>query len=151
MITMGKLDDTPVGTIWVAASEAGLVAVSLWDGQAQFVDEVARLTGTTPDAAAVPGPIVVAALDQLAAYLRGELRDFDLPLDWSTMRPFQRAALERVCAVAYGRTSTYGTIADELGQPGACLLYTSATLTRVALGGRAMSADSLRSPELAPL
>jgi len=35
------------------------------------------------------------------------------------MTPFQRAALARVCAVPYGRTSTYGTIADELGQPGA--------------------------------
>lgn len=119
MITMGKLDDTPVGAIWVAASDAGLVAISLWDGAERFAAEVARLTGTAPDTAAAPGPVVVAALEQLAAYLRGELRDFDLPLDWSTMKPFQRAALERVCAVPYGRTSTYGTIADELGQPGA--------------------------------
>ena len=119
MITMGKLDETPVGTIWVAGSEAGLVAVSLWDGQARFAEEVARLTGSAPDVAAPPGAVVVAALAQVAAYLRGERRDFDLPLDWSTMTPFQRAALTRVCAVPYGRTSTYGTIANELGQPGA--------------------------------
>jgi methylated-DNA-[protein]-cysteine S-methyltransferase len=119
MITMAKLDDTPVGTIWVAGSEAGLAAVSLWDGEARFAEEVARLTGDAPDVAAPPGAVVAAALDQLAAYLRGERRDFDLPLDWSTMTPFQRSALARVCAVAYGRTSTYGTIAAELGQPGA--------------------------------
>ncbi len=81
MITIGKLDETPVGTIWVAGSEAGLAAVT--------------------------------------AYLRGERRDFDLPLDWSKMTPFQRAALARVYVVPYGRTSTYGTIAEELGQPGA--------------------------------
>ena len=74
-----------------------------------------RLTGAAPDTTAPPGPVVAAALAQLAAYLRGERRDFDLPLDWSTMTPFQRAALARVCAVPYGQTSTYGTIADELG------------------------------------
>jgi methylated-DNA-[protein]-cysteine S-methyltransferase len=119
MITIGKLDETPVGAIWVAGSEAGLAAVSLWDGQERFTEEVTRLTGGAPDAGAPPGPVVVAALAQLAAYLRGERRDFDLPLDWSTMTPFQRAALARVCAVPYGRTSTYGTIAEELGQPGA--------------------------------
>lgn len=119
MITMSKLDDTPVGTIWVAASDAGVVAISLWDGDERFAAEVARLTGETPDASAPPGSHVAAALEQLAAYLRGELREFTVPLDWSTMKPFQKAALERVCAVAYGRTSTYGTVAEELGRPGA--------------------------------
>lgn len=119
MITMGKLDDTPVGTIWVAASDAGVVAISLWDGDERFAAEVACLTGATPDANAAPGPHVVTTLAQLAAYLRGELREFTVPLDWSTMKPFQQAALERVCAVSYGHTSTYGTIANELGRPGA--------------------------------
>ena len=119
MITMSKLDDTPVGTIWVAASDAGVVAISLWDGDERFAAEVARLTGETPDASAPPGSHVAAALEQLAAYLCGELREFTVPLDWSTMKPFQKAALERVCAVAYGRTSTYGTVAEELGRPGA--------------------------------
>ena len=119
MITMGKLDETPVGTIWVAASEAGLVAISLWDGEERFAAEVARLTGEAPDANAAPGPIVAAALAQLAEYLRGQRREFDVPLDWSAMQPFQRTALERVCTVAYGQTSTYGTIANELGRPGA--------------------------------
>lgn len=119
MITIGKLDETPVGTIWVAGSEAGLAAVSLWDGEERFAEEVARLTGVAPDMDAPPGPVVVAALAQLTAYLRGERRDFDLPLDWSKMTPFQRAALAWVYVVPYGRTSTYGTIAEELGQPGA--------------------------------
>ena len=119
MSTVGKLDETPLGTIGVACADAGLVAVSLWDGDTRFAGEVVRLTGAAPDTTAPPGPVVAAALAQLAAYLRGERRDFDLPLDWSTMTPFQPAALARVCAVPYGRTSTYGTIANELGQPGA--------------------------------
>ncbi len=119
MITMGKLDDTPVGTIWVAASNAGVVAISLWDGMERFAAEVAHLTGETPDVSAPPGPHVAAALEQLAEYLRGQRREFTVPLDRSTMKPFQQATLERVCAVGYGQTSTYGTIANELGRPGA--------------------------------
>lgn len=119
MMTIGKLDNTPVGTVWVAASPAGLVSISLWDDEPRFMAEVARLTGRAPDNAAKPGPIVTAALTELDAYLRGELRQFTTPIDWSVVKPFQRQALELVCAVPYGRTSTYGAIAAQLGRPGA--------------------------------
>ena len=64
MITIGKLDETPVGTIWVAGSDAGLVAVSLWDGETRFAGEVVRLTGAAPDTvgranATNPLPIII--------------------------------------------------------------------------------------------
>ncbi len=119
MTTIGKLDNTPVGTIWVAASENGLVSISLWDDEPRFVAEVTKLTGQAPDTTAKPGPIVTSALAELDAYLRGELRHFTTPIDWSVTRPFQRQALELVCAVPYGRTSTYGAVAGQLGRPGA--------------------------------
>lgn len=119
MATLGKLDNTPVGTVWVAASPAGLISISLWDDETRFMAEVARLTGQSPDPAAKPGPIVTAALTELDAYLRGELRQFTTPIDWSVAKPFQRQALELVCAVPYGQTSTYGAIAAQLGRPGA--------------------------------
>lgn len=119
MTTIGKLDNTPVGTIWVAASAVGLVSISLWDDEPRFVTEVTRLTGHAPDLAAPPGDIVTSALTELDAYLRGELRHFATPIDWAVTKPFQRQALELVCAVGYGRTSTYGAIAAQLGRPGA--------------------------------
>lgn len=119
MTTVGKLNNTPVGTIWVAASSRGLVAISLWDDDARFMAEVARLTGSEPDRAAEPGPHVALALAELDAYLRGELKAFTTPIDWSVLKPFQRQALELVCAVPYGRTSTYGAIAGQMGRPGA--------------------------------
>ena len=118
MIAIGHLDETPVGEVWVAASDDGLVAVSLWDGGPRFAAEVAQLT-VDADVAPTPGPLVDAALDPLAAYLRGAWRDFDLPLDWTAMKPFQRQVLERVCAVPYGQTTSYGAIAEALGRPGA--------------------------------
>ena len=117
MITTGKLENTAVGTIWVAASEAGLVLVSLWDDEARFRDEVDRLTGEMPDSDARSNPHVVVALTELDAYLRGELRDFTVPIDWSRTKPFQREALQLVCAVPYGKTTSYGTIAGRMGRP----------------------------------
>lgn len=119
MITIGVLEESPVGAIRVAAGELGLVSVSLWDDAARFAADAGRLAGDAVYAATPPGPIVTLALAQLAEYLRGERRDFDLPIDWSIMKPFQRTALELVCAVPYGRTTTYGAIAQALGRPGA--------------------------------
>ena len=123
MVTIGRLDNTPLGTIWSAASDEGVVAVSLWDDGARFAADVARLTGETPlldgEAESAAAQFVAAALAQLDEYLRGVRREFDVPLDWSPIKPFQRAALEQVSAVGYGRTDTYQNIANRLGRPGA--------------------------------
>lgn len=119
MTTVGALENTPVGTIRVAASAVGLVVVSMWDDEERFAAEVTRLTGDAPDPTAPSGPIVALALTELDAYLRGELREFTTPIDWSILKPFQRAALELVYAVPYGRTTTYGGIAGQMGRPGA--------------------------------
>lgn len=119
MVTLGQLDDTPIGPIWAAASGTALLAVSLWDDPTRLAADAARLAGEPPDAAAPPGPIVQAALAQLSAYLRGELRAFDLPLAWDRLTPFARQVLELVYAVSYGQQSTYRAIAAQLGRPGA--------------------------------
>ena len=119
MVTIGKLENTPVGAIWVAANEEGLVAVSLWDDEQRFIDYVTRLVGEAPDISVAPGPLVTAALAELDAYFRGELHEFTSPIDWSIMRTFQQKALRLVCAVPYGQTTSYGAIAEQLGQPGA--------------------------------
>ncbi len=119
MVTVGKLENTLVGTVWVAAGEDGVVAASLWDNVQRFLAEVERLTGETPNISATPSALVMAALAELDAYFRGELREFTVPLDWSFMNSFQRDALRLVCAVPYGRTTSYGAIAERLGEPGA--------------------------------
>lgn len=117
MTTMGKLENTPIGTIWIAASDNGLVGVSLWDDAERFVAEIGRHTGG--DVGVADGPIVTAALTELDEYLRGERRDFSVPIDWSILTPFQREALELVRGVGYGHTTSYGAIAERMGRPGA--------------------------------
>ena len=116
---MGKLENTPLGTIWVAASDDGLVGVSLWDDAERFVADIGRHTGHPVDTDTAAGPVVTAALTELDEYLRGQRRDFTVPIDWSILTSFQREVLERVRDVAYGQTTSYGTIAERLGRAGA--------------------------------
>lgn len=119
MTTIGKLENTPIGTVWVAASESGLVSVSLWDDEERFLVETTRLTGAVPTSADDPGALVAGALIELETYLRGELREFRTPIDWSILKSFQAGVLEHVCAIPYGQTTSYGAIAEKLGRPGA--------------------------------
>jgi methylated-DNA-[protein]-cysteine S-methyltransferase len=59
-----------------------------------------------------------SARAQLEAYFNGQLREFDLNLA-PKGTPFQRAVWDAVTQVDYGHTTTYATIANELGKPSA--------------------------------
>jgi len=53
------------------------------------------------------------ALDELHAYLRGELKAFTIPLDLRGT-DFQRAVWQTIAEIPYGETSTYGEIAASI-------------------------------------
>ena len=55
---------------------------------------------------------------QLRKYLDGKLKKFSLKLDIAGT-PFQKKALRKIGAIAYGKTKTYGAIAKSIGHPGA--------------------------------
>ncbi|MFJ8822962.1 methylated-DNA--[protein]-cysteine S-methyltransferase [Streptomyces sp. NPDC102467] len=59
-----------------------------------------------------------AVIDQLEAYFRGELKEFDLPLALHGT-PFQRSVWEQLRKIPYGETRTYGELAAALGNPAA--------------------------------
>jgi methylated-DNA-[protein]-cysteine S-methyltransferase len=55
---------------------------------------------------------------QLAEYLRGQRKSFDLPLDWGALSDVQRQVLGALLdSVEYGQTVTYGTLARRAGLP----------------------------------
>lgn len=110
----GRLNVTPLGPIWLAANDHGLVAISLWDDRDRFYSEVRRLVGGEPDWA--PDRLGEAGR-QLLAYLNGELEVFDVAIDWSVLTPFQEKVLRVVEGIPYGQLSTYGKIAREIGKP----------------------------------
>ncbi|HYL92171.1 MAG TPA: methylated-DNA--[protein]-cysteine S-methyltransferase, partial [Alphaproteobacteria bacterium] len=54
--------------------------------------------------------------DQLNAYFRGELRDFNCPLDLVGTE-FQKNCWNALCRIAYGKTCTYAELAVQVGSP----------------------------------
>jgi len=103
-----------LGEIWLAASEKGLLAIEFPSTREAFSAALKRDYGRE----AVYAPeALTPALEQLAAYLKGSLRQFTLALDWSPMGDFQQAALRETLSIPYGETRTYGQIAAALGKP----------------------------------
>ncbi len=57
-----------------------------------------------------------AALDQIHEYLRGERREFSIPLDIRGT-PFQQGVWDALLGIPYGETVAYADIAETLGKP----------------------------------
>jgi methylated-DNA-[protein]-cysteine S-methyltransferase len=58
------------------------------------------------------------AVAQLEAYFDGDLMEFDLDLDL-VGTAFQRSVWEALLTIPYGKTRSYGQIAQQIGSPGA--------------------------------
>lgn len=111
---LGLLRHTPLGDLWLAVSEKGLVAVEWVDDEiaidAYLTKRLKRTAILDTDKTSVP-------LRQLTEYLRGRRKAFTFPIDWGLLRPFQREVLQIVYAIPYGETRTYGEIAHQMGHP----------------------------------
>lgn len=109
--------ETAIGPIQLAATETGLCKIALGDETPEsFEAWLTRHVGP-----AVPAPETTAlerAAEQLKAYLEGELEAFDLPLDLRGT-PFQKMVWNTVATLPFGRTTTYGQIASQIGKPNA--------------------------------
>jgi methylated-DNA-[protein]-cysteine S-methyltransferase len=117
ILSIGVVDPTPLGAIWVALSQAGLVAVEMGVDQETFT---ALLRKRWPGWRVVFSPEATRqATQQIGEYLQGRRRAFDLPIDWRGMRPFQMDVLRATCAIPYAQVTTYGEIARRLGRPAA--------------------------------
>lgn len=115
-LRMSSPVETPLGVLWLAASEHGLAALAVrLDGE-QFEAMLRRRYKRPVER---DGEMVRRAAAQVCEYLRGERRAFDVPIDWSLLPPFQRAVLQATAAIPYGQTRTYGDLAAAIGRPGA--------------------------------
>jgi len=103
--------NSPLGTMTLAASPQGLCGV-WFDGQQHQPDPQQWEFNPTH-------PVLQAACQQLTAYFAAQAARFELPLDLSLGTPFQQSVWERLRAIPYGVTQSYGEIARYLGQPAA--------------------------------
>jgi methylated-DNA-[protein]-cysteine S-methyltransferase len=106
--------DTRMGWIGVAWNERGIVALNL--PRASREHALRDLRRDYPAAllyANAPFEIVRA----LQEYAAGRAHEFHIALDWSALKPFQRAVLEAAQKIPFGETRSYGWIAKQIGKP----------------------------------
>jgi len=97
--------DSPVGPLQLIASEGALTEIRFLDE----ADPAAR------ESAGDPG-ILAEAHRQLAAYFRGELQRFDLPLA-PAGTAFQKSVWGALAEIPWGETRSYGELARAIGRP----------------------------------
>jgi len=109
--------DTELGPVALAATDSGIVRCNLPGSDPDaLVEEVAVRTGHLPEEG---GAMVDEAADQVIAFLDGDLREFDLDLDWRLIGGFHREVLKATRTIPYGETASYGEVAALAGTPGA--------------------------------
>jgi AraC family transcriptional regulator of adaptative response/methylated-DNA-[protein]-cysteine methyltransferase len=107
---------SPLGRLLVAVTERGVCAVRMGDTD----DELEKdLRAEFPEANIQQGG---AALDEPVQKILSHLADkeprLDLPLDIRSTA-FQRQVWEKLRAIPYGQTVSYGAVAKAVGKPGA--------------------------------
>lgn len=114
-ITIQELD-SPIGTMILAASEAGVCTLDFAERQATILGRLERRFGRIMlRRAHGPDP----AAERLRAYFAGELQGLDaIPVDPGGT-PFQREVWSALRAVRPGRTISYGTLAGRIQRRGA--------------------------------
>jgi len=114
-LRIGLLPSSPIGSLWVAASSSGVIAVDWSISRDDFVGGLSRRL----HAAVISDPLPEEPLSQLGEYLTGHRKQFDLALDLSHLSPFQQQVLRFTAEIPYGQTSTYKEIASLAGNANA--------------------------------
>jgi methylated-DNA-[protein]-cysteine S-methyltransferase len=112
--------DSPFGEMLLAATDRGIVKLALPSHAGSELKPDLVLT----ELAATVSPRVLEAparLDparrELDAYFEGNLKRFEVPVDWSLARGFTDKVLHQVARIPYGRTLSYGEVAAKAGNP----------------------------------
>jgi len=115
-IAWGTLE-SPYGTLVVAASERGLMRVTMpGEDPGVALEEIAVLAADASEE-----PVLVAEpIRQLEAYFERDLTEFNLEIDWALAGNGFGAKVLKACAqIPYGETRTYSEIAEAAGKPNA--------------------------------
>lgn len=105
--------DSPIGTIWAAVAEAGLLQINFSRPREAFLGSIKRRV----DAEFVEDSDRFEALKgMLNAYFEGEPVAFDLAFDLRGTE-FQTAVWRAVHGIPHGRLSSYGRLAKSVGRP----------------------------------
>jgi methylated-DNA-[protein]-cysteine S-methyltransferase len=113
-VAVGELD-SPVGPLMVAVTPRGLATVAFaYEDREEIIQRIARTISPRilPSARATD-----RSRRELEEYFAGERARFDLPIDHRLVGPFAWEVLRGVRRVPFGRTTTYGELAERIGRP----------------------------------
>lgn len=103
--TVLHLTDLPIGTLTLTANDEALTGVRFgWVEEATLEQ--------------VPNDMLIEAAHQLSEYFSGKRLRFDLPLA-PLGTSFQQRVWLGLCSIPYGKTLSYGELAERIGQPAA--------------------------------
>jgi methylated-DNA-[protein]-cysteine S-methyltransferase len=97
--------DTAIGTLAITGSAAGIRAITFLN-----------TPPANPDAGGDVPDCVTECVTQLDAYFKGTRTDFTVTLDMQGT-DFQQRVWRELLTIPFGRTTTYGAIAQKLGDP----------------------------------
>lgn len=100
--------DSPVGPLFLVASDAGLHAVEFVASRYALRRSDVWREG--------PHPLLDATQRQLGEYFAGERRSFDLPFA-ARGTSFQQAVWQALTRIPYGATASYVELAKSIGRP----------------------------------
>ena len=128
-ITFGFFE-TPVGVVWMAATERGLCSLQLCGAAPtpdQLAERIATFQAEYPQADLNESPDAIQSYaDQLVAFLEARSPDFCPPLDILQGTTFQREVWAALQRLEPGETVTYTQLADRIGRPKAVRAVASA-------------------------
>ncbi len=117
MIHYDLIPGTPVGNVFIAATNRGLCAVLVGDKSLDTFKK--RLTEMFRGEVFEKDPARTRKYRrELEEYFRGERTRFTVPVDLSAVRsPFRQKVLRKLHELPFGRVTTYGDLARQSGSP----------------------------------
>lgn len=106
--------DSPLGPLFVAATEAGVCRIAYDADPAQEEERLARVAGVR--VLRSPKPLERAERE-LHDYFAGRRRRFDVTVDLRLAGDFHRRVLAELAEVPFGQLTTYGELARRAGNP----------------------------------
>jgi methylated-DNA-[protein]-cysteine S-methyltransferase len=107
--------DTPLGSLLLAATEAGLVRIAYaCEGHDRVLEQLTRTVSPRVLRASKP---LEPAVRQIMDYFARRRTTFELPLDLRLAHGFRRTVLEHLPEIRYGTTASYASVAATAGNP----------------------------------
>jgi len=106
--------ESPLGSLWVAATSKGLCRVSFASSEEEFLTSLKETVQGAPKKDGKPFKELFKRFEE---YFKGKSTSFsDLPLDLKGT-DFQKAVWRATAGIPYSTVSTYGEVAAKTGHP----------------------------------